>query len=296
MAGFRFVYLADCQLGCRASLSGLGEDQLAELAANDIHVAPMEREHGFAWELERLDAGLARARELSAEFVVVGGDMVHDPRDEQQYEAVSASAARSDVPVHWVAGNHDAAFDTIVPTPDSIAHYRRRFGPDTYAFDHAGTAFVVVDTVVWDHPEHVGVLLEEQLAWLETELAAARSRGVDHVLVLGHHPLFVHDVDEPDSYWNIPTRQRHLVVDLLTRQGVRAFFAGHLHRNGGARVGDLEIVITSAAGMPLGQDPSGLRVVDVGPDRVTHAFVALDDEEPVARSDLDVEARGVAGP
>lgn len=295
MAGFRFAYLADCQFGCRASLSGLDERQVVRLAANGIHVPATERIDGFDWERARLDAGLERARDLGAAFVAMGGDMVHDPSDDAQYDGVMASAARSVLPIHWVPGNHDAAFDTVVPTLDSIDHYRRRFGPDTLVFDHEGTAFVVVDTVVWDHPEHVASLLDEQFEWLDVQLAAARSREVDHVIVLGHHPLFVEDVDEPDTYWNIPSTQRHRVVELLLRYDVRLFLAGHLHRNGGARVGDLEVVITSAVGMPLGNDPSGLRVVDVEPGRVRHTFVALDDGVESPRSVLDAGQRGAPG-
>ena len=64
-------------------------------------------------------------------------------------------------------------------------------------------------------------------------LRAARLRRSRRVLLFGHHPLFTQAPDEPDSYWNIPVERRRPILDLLKAHGVRAFFCGHWHRNGG---------------------------------------------------------------
>jgi len=52
---------------------------------------------------------------------------------------------------------------------------------------------------------------------------------------------------------------------------------GHWHRNGGGSAGDLDVLVTGAVGYPLGNDPSGLRIVDVGADDIEHEYVALED-------------------
>lgn len=49
-------------------------------------------------------------------------------------------------------------------------------------------------------------------------------------------------------------------------------FAGHYHRNAYARAGEIEMVTTGAVGRPLGDDPSGFRVVDVHDDRLEHSY------------------------
>lgn len=269
--------MADCQLGCYASFSGLDDREVAELAARGIHVVRTPSVQGCDWDASRYEAAIAAANRLQPRLVVMGGDMVDDPSSTYQYDEVMRITGQlEDIPLHWVPGNHDIGEDTVVPTEASIAAYRERFGPDHYAFEVENTAFVVVDTVVWDHPEKVPAEAERQAAWLEETLAAARRREPDHILVFGHHPPFTMHPDEPDSYWNLPGPRRRWLLDLLRRHGARAFFCGHWHRNGGGRVGEVEVAVTGPVGYPLGDDPSGFRVVDVAPDMVTHRYVTLD--------------------
>jgi len=81
-------------------------------------------------------------------------------------------------------------------------------------------------------------------------------------LVFLHHPLFLQQPDEPDSYFNFPIKIRAPLLDKLSKAGVNAIFSGHYHRNAVTifQNGILHIV-TSAIGRPLGTDPSGLRIV-----------------------------------
>ena len=58
------------------------------------------------------------------------------------------------------------------------------------------------------------------------------------------------------------------VVELFRRYGVQATFCGHWHRNHAARDGDMVEILTGSVGYPLGDDPSGIRVV-----RLTEAGV-----------------------
>jgi serine/threonine-protein phosphatase CPPED1 len=274
--GFRFLFMADCQLGCYASFSGLSAAEAAAYADRDMVVAPVPRVQGWAWDAERFTAAVDAANRLGPAFVVMGGDMVDDPHDDGQRAAVHRIAAGLDgIPIHWVPGNHDCADDSLVPTDRSLAGYRARFGPDHYAFSHGDTAFVTINTVVLDHPERVADEAGAQLGFLEDSLRDARQRGARHVIVFGHHPLFTDHPEEPDTYWNIPTPQRRVVLRLLHAFGVRAFFCGHWHRNGGGWDGDLEVAVTGPVGYPLGPDPSGFRIVTVTGDGVDHQYVGL---------------------
>jgi serine/threonine-protein phosphatase CPPED1 len=276
MTPFRFVFMADCQLGCYASFSGMAVEETQRYAARNMRVAAVPPVEGWEWDARRFEEAVDAANRLRPQFVIVGGDMVDDPADEGQHAEVQRIAARlKDIPVHWVAGNHDAADDCLVPTSASLAAYRARYGPDCYAFQHADTSFIIVNTVVWDHPERVPDQLGQQLAFFETALRDARRDGSRHILVFGHHPPFTEHAAEPDSYWNIPLARRRDVLRLLRDFGARAFFAGHWHRNGGGWDGELEVVVTGPVGYPLGGDPSGFRVVDVTSERVDHRYVAL---------------------
>ena len=138
--------------------------------------------------------------------VVVVGDMIDDASNAQQVEELFriTRGLRPGIPMRWVPGNHDIALDTLAPTDHDIDKYREIFGADYYTFDSGAARFVVLNTVVIDHPEHVPGELDEQLEFLRFELARAAADGVDQLALLGHHPLFVESPDEDDTYWNLP--------------------------------------------------------------------------------------------
>lgn len=278
MEPFRFVFMADCQLGCYASFSGLTEADVLAYEKRGMTVEPRPRIEGFDWDARNYRAAVEAANEIGPDLVVMGGDMVDDPFDQAQYDEVMSITDGLDAPMHWVPGNHDIGEDTDRPTARSIANYRERFGPDHYSFVHKGATFIVVNTVVVTHADLVPDEWEAQLAVLESTLAEAKARQ-GPTLVFGHHPLFLRDVDEADDFFNVPRVRRHPMLDLLADNDVSAYFCGHWHRNGGGTYRDVEVVISGAVGFPLGDDPSGIRVVDVAADSITHTYVPIDTDE-----------------
>ena len=102
-------------------------------------------------------------------------------------------------------------------------------------------------------------------------------------MLFTHHPPFLTYVDEGDSWLVLPLERRRVLVDLLTEYGVGTVFCGHWHRNHIAFFGDLQIVVTAATGLPLGDDPAGLRLVTVSPGGIAHRFYAFDDMPAPAR-------------
>lgn len=274
---FRFVFMADCQLGAYASFSGATEADVVAYAEDGMTIRVAPPTEGIAWDVRQYERAIAAANRLQPAFVVMGGDMVNDPHSAAEYSALRETTTALDpaIPMRWVPGNHDVAFDTVVPTGPSVAAYRTRFGEDSYVFDHRRVTFIVANTVIWDHPEDLDGAWEAQVAFIERELEAARDRGSLHTIVFGHHPLFTASADEEDTYWNIPAVRRELLLDLFVAYDVRSMFCGHWHRNGGGTAGALDMVVSGPVGYPLGDDPSGLRIVDVGADVVEHRYVAL---------------------
>lgn len=149
-------------------------------------------------------------------------------------------------PVRHLLGNHDYEIaDAHKPRVPEILG----MPADRYSFTAAGVRFVMLDTTevstykhAEDSPETAaarhqmkrlaaagephakpwnGGVSDEQLAWLESQLAAA-DRAEENVIVCGHHPL-----RPPGGHqaWN-----HEDILATIRRHGcVRACFSGHNH-------------------------------------------------------------------
>ena len=288
---FHFIQLADPQFGMYARLSGKTAEEIAEYRAGGMVVAPAPRTEGHETESRLFREAINEANRLRPDFVVVCGDIVQFwDKTELSDEALKIAAELDDgIPMYWVPGNHDLGVystdpglrvgeDFVRPTPETLSHYRDVFGPDYYSFHHKGVTFLVLNTAVMHTPDDVAEEWQAQLRFLERELSAARSAGSTHVIVLAHHPFFLRDAEEEvaeEHHLVIPLERRRVVLDLFRRYGVRAVFAGHWHRNNYAWDGDMEMVASGSVGYPLGEDPSGYRVVRVYEDRIAHDYYAF---------------------
>ncbi len=94
---------------------------------------------------------------------------------------------------------------------------------------------------------------------------------------VGQHPVFVHSADEADKYDNFPLAKRNDYLNLFNRFNVSDQFAGHLHYNSNGQHGNFRITGTSAVGMQIGKEKSGLRIVKVYPDKVESTYYPLDE-------------------
>ena len=93
-----------------------------------------------------------------------------------------------------------------------------------------------------------------------------------------HHPLFGQYAEEPDDGMAIiPRERRKVILDLLQVHRTSGLFAGHWHKNNYAADGDMLMVTSGPVGFPLGDDPSGLRIVKVYDDRIEHEYFGMDD-------------------
>ena len=114
----------------------------------------------------------------------------------------------------------------------------------------------------------------KQEAWLELELVKARAANAMPV-IFQHIPFFLEQAEEPDQYFNIPLATRGRVLTMLKKSGVHYVFAGHYHRNSYGKDEELEMITTGPAGMPIGPDPSGLRIVEVKNGKLLQDYYSL---------------------
>jgi 3',5'-cyclic AMP phosphodiesterase CpdA len=228
-------------------------------------------DRGFEQETANYEFAVATANRLKPAFVIVTGDLVNKPGNEAQiaeYLRISAKLDRS-IPLYHVAGNHDVGNE---PTPETLAAYRRRFGPDFYSFRAGRFCGIVLNSVLIAAPDKARQDFEKQEAWLKTELAKAAAEGSRHIVVFQHHPYFVSAPDEKDAYHNIPLARRQEYLRVLKSAGVRYVFAGHFHENALARDGGIEVVTTGPVGNPLDRGSSGIRIAAATDSGIVHRY------------------------
>lgn len=272
-----FVQMADPQFGMFASLSGLTDEEIEERRQRQLFVRKAPRKiTGFADETRLFTQAIEAANRIKPAFVAMCGDMVHDSSDQSQLDELFRITALldDDIPMYWVSGNHDVG---EAPTPESLALYRERFGPDNFSFDYEGSHFAVINSSVCYNPENVPDEWERLVHFLRRDLGEARANGCRNIILFMHHPLFLEDADEGDGYFVIPRSRRKAILDILHEHDASAVFAGHWHRNNYAEDDGLQMVVTGAVGYPLGDDPSGFRIVKVDGTAVTHRYYAMDD-------------------
>jgi len=200
----------------------------------------------------KLGAAVEHFNRTDLVFCAHLGDLID--REWRSFDEIMRPLAASRHRWHQVLGNHD--FDVLEaekPRVPGRLGMKGRHG----AFDHDGFRFVVLDTndlSTYAHPVGAaeraaaereltrlqaakvrqakpwnGGVSAPQLAWLERELAGARSRG-QRVIVFAHHPVWP---DNDHNVWNAPEllaildRHPHLVAWLNGHNHAGAFGERH---------------------------------------------------------------------
>lgn len=239
------------------------------MQASDPQFGMFTANKDFRQETANWEFAIANVNRLHPAFLVVTGDLTNnaEPAQIAEYRRINAKLDKG-IHLYSVAGNHDVGND---PTPETLAAYRKQFGPDYYSFREGSVYGIVLDSSLFKAPALVQIEARKQEAWLESELGKAKAAGA-LIVVFQHIPWFLERADEPDQYFNIPMETRQRILGLLHRFGARYVFAGHYHRNALGRDGDLEMVTSGPAGMPIGPDPSGLRVCELKDGGIVHTY------------------------
>ena len=103
------------------------------------------------------------------------------------------------------------------------------------------------------------------------------SKSAKHKVMFQHIPWFLKTPDESKEYFNIDIDLRKKMLTKFKSSNVSKIFCGHYHRNAGGWDESLEVIVTSAIGCQIGQDPHGMRIVKVFEDHIEHKYHSLDD-------------------
>jgi predicted phosphodiesterase len=218
----------------------------------------------FAQETANYEFAVANVNRLKPKFVVICGDLINkvgDPVQSAEYKRITA-----------LIGNHDVGNE---PTLETLRDYREHFGPDYYSFRQGEIYGIVLNSSMISAPSKVQAEADKQEGWLKTELAKAKASGAQHIVVFQHHSWFLEQPDEASQYFNIPIEQRKRYLAMIKDAGVRYVFAGHYHRNALGKDGELEMITNGPVGRPMGNDPSGIRIVTVRGDKLEHGYFGM---------------------
>jgi 3',5'-cyclic AMP phosphodiesterase CpdA len=153
-------------------------------------------------------------------FMIHTGDITHLSKVTEFDDAERViSQARLDV--HYVPGEHDVI-------DEGMKLYGERYGRGTkgagwYSFDAAGVHFIGLVNVVNLKAGGLGNLGEEQLAWLQSDLAGRSASNP--IVVFAHIPLWV-----VYPQWGWGTDDGARVLELLKRFGSVTVLNGHIHQ------------------------------------------------------------------
>ncbi len=260
--------------GCAVQKTGHRNDTYI-VQMTDTQFGFFDENKSFAKETENYGKAVAAVNRLRPDAVFVTGDLVNIPFDGPQvneYKRISAKIDKS-VPFYSLPGNHDVGNE---PGPADIARYRSLFGKDYYAVQVDQNLVLVLNSLYLHRPEKVHQEARLQKEWLLGELEKSVNKKYKNILVFLHHPMFLKRADEPDGYFNIPIGTRKEYLSIFKKYGVSQIFAGHYHMNSSGSFEGIEMTTTGPVGKPLGDGYSGLRIIKISGDKISHRYFALD--------------------
>lgn len=163
------------------------------------------------------------------DFVIVTGDLADKPRKELLDEACS-KMNKLKYPWYFAFGNHDAAIGSDFKKDKYFTYIKKKnknikFEKQYYSFvPKKDFRVIVLDATIDTRITANGELPEEQLKWLDNQLAASKKSG-QLPLIFMHHPL-----QEPFPSFHHRMINAQKVKDLLKKYDMPvAVFTGHYH-------------------------------------------------------------------
>jgi 3',5'-cyclic AMP phosphodiesterase CpdA len=260
LIAFAVIFLFFCSCKSEFSFVQLSDPQLGFISDNK----------GFAEETALYEKAVEKINGLKPVFVVITGDLVNDMKNQSQWDEFRRITAKLKPKVYIVPGNHDLGHEI---SQDDLEEFKGMFGTDRFAVGYKNNRFIGINSNLIK--SEVPALENEQLAWLQEQLAAAK--GSKHIIIFCHHPFFIKDPAEPEQYFNIKPETRARYLALFEQNGVNAIFAGHLHENAEASYHNILMITTSSVGKQLGDDKPGFRLVTVKKDKIEHKYIQIEE-------------------
>jgi len=247
-------------------------------------------------------------------FVVVCGDLVNAfpsaadlHRKEVEIFKQVWSQLDKRICLVCVCGNHDIGDR---PRSSTIANYKNSFGDDYFRFEVGRDRFIVLNSQLFKDPSKCKKEAQEQEQWLDHALEQSSTDSFRHSVAFMHVPPFIKDPNERHGAFNLPNLARLRLLGKLAANGFSHVFCGHYHRNAVSHISirgkRIEVVTTGAVGGNISTDPrgdpldfsgmgiidvddtlSGIRIVEMGPEGISHSFHTLRDQRTKFREERE---------
>jgi 3',5'-cyclic-AMP phosphodiesterase len=232
----------------------------------DIHlepeVAPVVAEaadvHPGRAGTPRVDAANGLLRCLRAihdlspkpQFLITGGDHIMDGLEatadsaKAQWDLYSRTMqSATHLPIYPIVGNHDilgwmnqSVRETTGGYGKAMAMRYLGLATSYYSFDKGLWHFVVLDNIARKGMGYCGALADEQLEWLEKDLAATGNRPtvlLTHIPIMSVCATQFLDPSANVTFWQIPhvfvQTDCQPLVNVIDRNNVRLAISGHIH-------------------------------------------------------------------
>lgn len=201
--------------------SRAGSSELSFVQISDSHIGFNKPANPDVTATLREAVARINALPTPPEFLIHTGDLTHLSRPEE-FDAVREILSEARVAaVHTVPGEHDLL-------DAGKQQFRQRFGGGAagdgwYSFDQMGVHFIGLNNVARIGEGGLGSLGEDQLRWLERDLAGRGSSTP--VVVFAHVPLW-----EVYPQWGWGTEDGARALALLRRFGSVTVLNGHIHQ------------------------------------------------------------------
>lgn len=240
-------------------------EPFAFCAVADIH-ASEKAQRGYPERLgNHVDRFFACVREMDKlegedkpDFMLILGD-IHLWELRKHLDRVT-------LPVHVIAGNHDAGGAKREIRNFFPADFKRGgHESDYYSFVHKGVRFIGVCNAIADHVGHLcssNITPSGQCEWLEGELAGPEA----HKIIFGHIPP---EPEGGDRNMYLARNDARYFNALMEKTGPTAAFFGHLHkRTTELRIGRTKMLTLRACCWNGDRSPLGFMVVKVNQEGI----------------------------
>ncbi len=136
-----------------------------------------------------------------------------------------------------------------------------------YSFDFGNSHFLFLNTDYWiacsegyegrrfyekGNPS-AGRIMDRQIEWIEKDLKDARKRGIKHIFVFGHRPIFPITEKQKlsEDLRSDLEKRRKRIWDIFSRYKVTCAFFGHEHNYSRTLIKGVWQIVTGGAGAPL---------------------------------------------
>ena len=175
------------------------------------------------------------------------------------------------IPFFFSPGNHDVTWG-VRSNERSKEIYKQNFGPNYYSFKRGKVHYVVLDNSFLLGRSYVSYLTEQQLSWLQQDLASVPVGST--VIVVLHIPTSTRETPANESLGKVLQNRKHL-HEMLQDYNAH-IFSGHLHYHDNFVITDRLFEHVHAAicaefwQMPLSSDgtPQGYGVFEITGENV----------------------------